>query len=129
MRAGKRHTVLVIDDNDIDRASLTEILTIGGYVVHGMPSPIGATKAARQLNVDAVIIDQNLPAMDGNKLASLFRGSPALRELCVVLISGNDNDVAMRELAKQAQIDGFVSKRTVASDLVPLLRKLLVNKA
>jgi CheY-like chemotaxis protein len=115
--------VLVIDDSDIDRATITELLSAAGCEVHGLPSPIGATRIARQLQVQVVVIDQNLPAMDGSKLAALFHGNPGMRDIRVVLISGNEEQ-HMLDIAKQAQVSAFVSKRELHQKLVPTVKRL-----
>ena len=123
LNAASGPVVLVIDDSDIDRATITDLLAAAGFEVHGLPSPIGATRTARQLQVQVVVIDQNLPAMDGNKLAALFRGNPGMRDIRVVLISGNEEQ-SMVEVAKQAQVDAFVSKRDLHRKLVETVKRL-----
>jgi len=115
--------VLVIDDSDVDRQVMADILTDAGYTVHQLPSPIGATRTARELQVGVVIIDQNLPSLDGSKLAALFR-SAGLAELRVVLISSAD-EVAMLEITRKAKADAFVSKQRMREELVPTVRRLM----
>jgi len=119
--------VLVIDDNDVDREAISECLRAVGLTVHGLPSPIGASRKARELNVTVVIIDQNLPAMDGSRLAALFRGNPQMRNIRLVLVSGNDASV-MAEIMKHAQADAFVSKRDIQRDLAKTVLKLLPSR-
>lgn len=119
-------SVLVIDDNDVDRETMLDLLRKAGFAPHGLPSPIGATRAARDLRARVVVIDQNLPAMDGSKLATLFRGNPGMRNVKVVLISGSD-DAAMAEVARQAQVDAFVSKRNMHHELATTVRRLFVS--
>jgi twitching motility two-component system response regulator PilH len=120
----KAAAVLVIDDSDVDREVMAELLLAAGYQVHTLPSPIGATRLARELRVNAVVIDQNLPAMNGSKLAALFRGTPALRDVRLVLVSGND-EAAMLEVARDAQADAFVSKGKMHRELIPVVKRLL----
>ena len=119
-----RNAVLVIDDSDIDRQVIIDMLNTAGYEAHGLPTPIGATRVARQLNVKVVIIDQNLPAMDGSKLAALFRKNPSMGTIRVVLISGADES-AMQALARDAQVDAFVSKRVLHDELLKTVRRLV----
>lgn len=123
-QATGKTAVLVIDDSDIDRQVIAEMLGNAGFEVHGLPTPIGATRIARQLRVKLVIIDQNLPAMDGSKLAALFRRNPSMASIRVVLVSGGD-EKAMRELAREAQIDAFVSKRMLHDELLNTVRRLV----
>ena len=119
----RNNGVLVIDDSDIDRQVIADILADAGYVVHQLPSPIGATKSARELQVGLVIIDQNLPSLDGSKLAALFR-SAGFAELRVVLISSSD-EIDMLEITRKAKADAFVAKQRMREELVPTVRRLL----
>lgn len=123
-RAGVGQSVLVIDDNDVDREAMAECLRVVGLTVHDLPSPIGATRKARELKVGVVIIDQNLPAMDGSRLAALFRGNPHMRNVRLVLVSSNDATI-MAEIVRQARADAFVSKRDIQRELAKTVLKLL----
>jgi CheY-like chemotaxis protein len=122
--AGASQAVLVIDDNDVDREAIAECLREVGLTVHGLPSPIGASRTARELGVGVVVIDQNLPAMDGSRLAALFRGNPQMRHIRLVLVSGNDANV-MADIVRQSQADAFVSKRDIQRDLAKIVLRLL----
>jgi PleD family two-component response regulator len=121
---GRGLAVLVIDDSDIDRQAISDLLIRAGYDVHALPTPIRATRVARQLNVKVVVIDQNLPAMDGSKLAALFRKNPSMASIRVVLVSGGD-ETAMLALAREAEVDAFVSKRLMHDQLVKTIRRLV----
>jgi CheY-like chemotaxis protein len=118
-----RNVVLVIDDSDIDRQAMADLLTDSGFDVHVLPSPIGATRLARYLEVRVVVIDQNLPAMDGSKLATLFRGNPALSHVRVVLVSGNDERM-MSDIVRNAKADAFVSKKSIHQALASTVKRL-----
>lgn len=120
---GRSASVLVIDDSDIDRQVISDVLANAGYTVHQLPSPIGATRKARDLQVGVVVIDQNLPSLDGSKLAALFRNA-GLSDLRVILTSSSD-EISMLEITKRAKADAFVAKQRLHEDLVETVRRLL----
>jgi DNA-binding NarL/FixJ family response regulator len=120
---GDPNSVLVIDDSDIDRQAIADILERAGFTVHQLPSPIGATRKARELQVGVVVIDQNLPSLDGNKLAALFRNA-GLSDLRVILTSSTD-ELEMLEITTRAKADAFVAKQRMREDLVPTVRRLI----
>jgi CheY-like chemotaxis protein len=124
MRDARGSNVLVIDDSDIDRHVATELLSAAGYLVRELPSPIGATRVAREFNARVVVIDQNLPALNGSKLAALFRSNPALKDVRLVLISSSD-ETEMARLVKEAGADAFVSKSRMHADLVSTVKRVL----
>ena len=121
----KSSTVLVIDDSDIDRQVMLDLLAGAGYDVFDLPTAIGATRAARERGARVVVIDQNLPALNGAKLAALFRSNPNMKDIRVVLISSND-EATMADLVRESRADAFVSKDRMHSDLVPTIKKLLL---
>ncbi len=116
--------VLVIDDSDVDRQVMVDLLTRGGFPVHDLPTAIGATKAAREYGARVVVIDQNLPALNGAKLAALFRSNPNMKDIRLILISSNDEST-MADLVRETRADAFVSKTRMHTDLVPTIRRLL----
>jgi CheY-like chemotaxis protein len=118
--------VLVIDDSEVDRAVIVGMLSEGGYEAHGMPTAIGATRAARQLNAQVVILDQSLPALDGSKLAALFRQNPSTAAIRLVMVSSGDEN-ALTELVREAKVDAFVSKRVMHEQLVSTVRRMVAS--
>src|SRR5262245_45255038 len=120
----KSNTVLVIDDSDIDRQVMVDLVARAGYDVHDLPTAIGATRAAREFGARVVVIDQNLPALNGAKLAQLFRSNPSMRDIKLILISSND-EATMSDLVREARADAFVSKDRMHTDLVPTIRRLI----
>jgi twitching motility two-component system response regulator PilH len=119
------NSILIIDDSDVDRQVMADLLAEAGFSVHELPSPIGATRKARELQVGVVIIDQNLPSLDGSKLATLFRNA-GLADLKVVLVSSAD-EMTMLEITRQAKADAFVAKQRLREELAPTVRKLLAK--
>src|SRR6476620_8546241 len=84
-----RPTVLIVDDHSDFRASARDLLESEGFMVVGEASDgAGALEAAATLRPDVVLLDIQLPDIDGltvaERLASIA-GAPA-----VVLISSRD---------------------------------------
>ena len=109
--------VLVIDDSDIARATMVELLSREGIPTVDLPSPIGATRAILSNNVKVVVVDILMPGMRGDRLAALFRGNPRFRHLGVVLVSGG-GDVELDRLLDESGADAAVPKSNLV-DLVP----------
>jgi CheY-like chemotaxis protein len=79
--------VLVIDDDDVARYVIVDLLKHEGHEVTSLPSPIGATKHIVDQRVDVVVLDLMMPSMRGDKLANLLARNPKLRGLGVVLVT------------------------------------------
>jgi len=65
--AKDRIRVLVVDDDDIVREIMAGDLTDAGCWVESLPTPIGATRAIIENEIDVVVIDVLMPSMRGDK--------------------------------------------------------------
>lgn len=101
--------VLVIDDDDVARSLVCSVLEAAGHETFELPSPIGATRLIQEKRVDAVVIDVVMPALSGDRLATLLRGNPRFKNLGVVLVSGNSG-VQLEDMAQKVKADAVVTK-------------------
>ena len=108
--------VLVIDDDEIARELLASELKQAGVEVLTLQSPIGATRMIQESEVDAVVIDIVMPALRGDRLASLLRHNPRFANLALILISG-DNSVELQQLASAVGADALVNKKFIRGTL------------
>lgn len=118
---------LVIDDDDIAREMLCESLRSGGYEVHDLPSPIGASRAILRNNIDAVVLDVMMPNISGDKLARMLRDAAKGNQLTIILVSSRPIH-ELRELAVTARADGVVPKNRARKDLSPALMRAYRNR-
>lgn len=119
-------TILVVDDSDLARERMSSLLEEAGYRVIALSSPIGSTRAVLENDVRAVVIDVLMPGMRGDRLALLFRRNPRLKDLGVVLVSGESADELLR-LSIESGADAVVAKADL-NDLVPAVRRVLRRK-
>jgi CheY-like chemotaxis protein len=113
-RRGPR--VLVIDDDDVGRTLISEVLLDSCSRVIELSSPIGATQTAVAEQVDVVVLDVEMPNLRGDMLAKLFRKNPRLGHLGVILVSGCRSEELVR-LGNSCDADAVLSKRDVRSQL------------
>ena len=67
------HTILIVDDNDAFRGMLTTVLGLRGYQTLAARSGAEGLKLAAERPVDAVLVDVEMPAMDGLEFCRLLR--------------------------------------------------------
>jgi len=101
---------------------MSRLLINAGLRVVGLASPIGATRAIIDNNVNVVVIDVQMPSIRGDRLAALFRGNPRFRSIGVVLVSG-EGEMELHRLAAEVAADADVSKARM-SELVPAVMRL-----
>ncbi|MFW5920781.1 MAG: response regulator [Polyangiales bacterium] len=115
--------ILVIDDSELARQMLCDLLEGAGHRVVSLPSPIGATRKALHEALTVVVIDVDMPGMPGDKLASLFRQHRRLDHLGIVLVSGT-REAELRDLAERAGADASVPKSRLDTDLTGTVERV-----
>ncbi len=81
------HRVLIIEDNEQNLYLLTFLLTRNGYVVDSaMEGPSGIEKA-RLCVPDLILLDIQLPVMDGYAVAKVLREQPELATVPIVAVT------------------------------------------
>jgi DNA-binding NarL/FixJ family response regulator len=107
-----RTTVLIVDDHDDFRASAGALLDAEGFmVVGGVASGRAAVAAVERLRPDVVLLDIQLPDVDGFAVAGQLaeiRDPPR-----VVLISSREAAAYGPRLAT-ARAQGFLTKRELS---------------
>jgi CheY-like chemotaxis protein len=109
--------VLVIDDDEIAREYMCDVLRKAGFVVDDMPSSIGVTNRVVRDHFHVVVIDVMMPAIRGDKLATLLRKNPQLRNLAVVMVSGAPRE-ELEQLGAEIDPDKVVNKADARTKLV-----------
>lgn len=122
--SGRGQTVLVVDDEDHLRRLLCELLTREGYRVIEARDGGEAITRVDQHAPDIMLLDLNLPGLDGYGVLAQLRSRPDTRQLPVVVLTAKgDEDNEVRVL--QAGADDFLTKPFRARALYARLEKLL----
>lgn len=79
--------VLVIDDDLLVREALKHDLTKLGYAVAVADSGEEGLKLAYKLRPDAILLDVNMPKMDGWRVLSILKDNPLFVQVPVIMIS------------------------------------------
>ena len=104
-----KQTVLMIEDNEQNRYLATFLLEQRGHsVVSSVDGPSGIEEAAR-IHPAIILLDIQLPGLDGYAVARALRRNPALRDTPIVAVTS----YAMpgdREKALEAGCTGYLEK-------------------
>ncbi|MCW3846582.1 response regulator [Sphingomonas sp. LB-2] len=106
---GSRETVLIIEDSVTYREQLKEALEAAGYAVIGASTGEEGLRLAASARPAAVIVDGQLPGIDGGAVTRRIRMDAALRHLpCILLTGSEEREAEVRAL--DAGADAFVRK-------------------
>lgn len=118
------HKVLVVDDSRLMH-SLYECLLPDKDLVHASDGCEALELLERHRDTDLVVLDAEVPEMDGITVLSRLRSEPHLRDIPVLLVTNrNGRDQAQRGM--DAGATAFIAKPFHASDLVNLVEAILL---
>jgi CheY-like chemotaxis protein len=116
--------ILVIDDDDLIIELVRELLADAGHQVRSAGDGEAGLAEAAKAPPALVILDMNMPRMDGYTLAKRLRNNPATRTVKLLALTAHAN-ASEYDDAYKAGCDGFVAKPLDAGRLYEKVKELL----
>ncbi|HUL52353.1 MAG TPA: response regulator [Opitutaceae bacterium] len=101
--------ILHIEDNEQNRYLVTFLLEKSGYEVIAATSGPRGIELASERRPDLIVLDIQLPGMDGYAVARALKADPQLRSIPIVAVTSYAM-VGDREQAIAAGCDGYMEK-------------------
>jgi type II secretory ATPase GspE/PulE/Tfp pilus assembly ATPase PilB-like protein/CheY-like chemotaxis protein len=120
--------VLLVDDEDDLRRVMRDLLEREGYTVQEARDGVQALDQVDRHAPDIIVLDLNLPGLDGYGVLSQLRSRSATRDIPVIVLTAKgdeDNEVRVFELGA----DDFLSKPFRARALPARLEAVLGRRA
>jgi CheY-like chemotaxis protein len=98
--------VLIVEDDDATARALSELLDLEGYGTRRARNGADAIDALRAFTPDVVLVDLQLPVMDGRSFIELYRRRvrPAAS---IIVMSGRSDG---RAIADSVSAEGYIRK-------------------
>lgn len=117
-------TLLIADDESINRTLLRAYLANSGHEIHEAGSGEEALAIASSTAIDLALLDVMMPGMDGFETARRLRSSHADRFMPIVLVTAL-SDQASRRVGLLAGADEFLTKPVDPEELLLRIGNLL----
>ncbi|MDX6497005.1 MAG: hypothetical protein QOG23_265 [Blastocatellia bacterium] len=112
-----RATLLIVDDDRSAREGLRSLFENAGHTTIGVADAPSALRLLHKQMCDLVVLDVELPEVDGLALCRLLRAQPAMTNLPVVVFSADDSEGRKVE-AFSAGADDYIVKPSTPGELV-----------
>ena len=99
--------VAILDDDPLIRMLVEEYLKAFGFEVTAFETPHAALAAMQQTPPDLLVLDLQMPVMNGFQVLTAMRADPATSEIPVLLLSANAGDASTMS---ETQPDRYLSK-------------------
>jgi DNA-binding response OmpR family regulator len=110
-------TLLIVDDDRSAREGLRSIFETAGHRTIAVADAPAALSLLRKRPCDLVLLDVELPDVDGLALCRLLRAQPSLNQLPLVVFSANDSEGRKVE-AFTAGADDYIVKPSTPGELL-----------
>lgn len=116
--------ILVVEDNDQSRRLMAYVLTFYGYDVFEARDGEEGVKIAREQTPELILMDLQMPVMNGLKANNLLKSDPETRHIKIIAVTS----FAMKgdeEKIMAAGFDGYISKPINTRKLPGMVKRLL----
>ncbi len=114
--------ILLVEDNVENAQLFVRILETAGYQVIHKTHGLDGLKAARQETFQAILLDFDLPDMDGSKIGLSLRKT--LKNTPIIALTAKA-DTATRNKARLFGFDAFITKPCIDKDLLGTLQMVM----
>ncbi|RVW07639.1 DNA-binding response regulator [Prescottella agglutinans] len=119
-------TVLVVDDDPDVLASLERGLRLSGFTVRTASDGAVALRVVADTTPDAVVLDMNMPVLDGTGVVTSLRAAGNDVPICVLSARSSVDD---RIAGLESGADDYLVKPFVLAELVARIRAMLRRRS
>lgn len=116
-------TILTIDDSPSIRQMVSMTLSGAGYRVLEAANGLEGYNQATANTVNGVVVDLNMPVMNGLDFLRKFRAHPAGKGVPVILLT-TESDDGLKRQAREAGATGWIMKPFNPAQLLSVMAKV-----
>jgi two-component system, chemotaxis family, chemotaxis protein CheY len=121
-------SILVVDDNRMMRSMVTRAVGMSGLTIANVVEASDGAQALAAMRsqwIDLVLLDINMPVMDGEEFLTQVRADVALRATMVIVVSTESSQPRIARL--KAHGAGFIHKPFRPEQLVAAVDELMAG--
>jgi two-component system cell cycle response regulator DivK len=119
-------SILIVEDNPMNLKLIRDVLKIEGYETLEAESGETGVELARERHPAVILMDVNLPQMDGREAMKILKADASTRQIPIIAVTS----LAMkgdRERLLAAGFDGYISKPIDIKELPRLVESYVAR--
>lgn len=117
-------SILAVDDSPSMRKMVSFTLSGAGYKVVEAVDGVDALEKAEAQQVDLVLVDQNMPRLDGIGLTKKLREHPRYKQTPILILTTESSD-QMKQAGRAAGATGWLVKPFDPNRLIEVIQKVI----
>lgn len=117
-------SVLVVDDNAVDRSRMEKLMSDAGYMVTLAVNGAQVIELAKRIKPSLILMDVNMPEMDGFAATRNLRNDPETKGIPVVLVTSKDQK-ADKAWGQMLGAKGYITKPYTDEQVLDTVRDIL----
>ncbi|MCR4318178.1 MAG: response regulator [Planctomycetes bacterium] len=122
--AFENNKILIVDDDSLIVRTFKIGLSREGYRTFTASTGYDAGFATKEFDPDCILLDINLPDIDGDIVLRRLRQNPDTKHIKVIGVSATSNPERLTAM-ERAGIDGFIPKPAALPELVKTIKRVI----
>jgi two-component system OmpR family response regulator len=123
--------ILIIEDDEYSREAVEHLLKAEGCETRSAAGGVSGYRAARRFSPDVIVLDLNLPDIDGQSVLRKLRANRVLGQVPIIVITGYSRDEIPAGVSSSA--DFCITKPASFDDVIQavfdLLRRVAASRS
>ena len=119
--------ILIVEDNEKNLKLVRDILQVKGYTTIEAGTAEDGIRLAAERKPDLILMDIQLPGMNGIDALKVLRADPALAAIPVIAVTASVMQQDRNQIT-QAGFDGYVGKPLNLKEFLEVVRKILERR-
>jgi CheY-like chemotaxis protein len=102
-------TILVIEDNELNMKLVRSLLKMSSYGMIEAGDAETGIKLAREKKPDLILMDIQLPGMDGLSATKILKADPSLKDTMIIALTSHAMEGDDKKV-REAGCDGYITK-------------------
>lgn len=123
----KKIHILFVDDDELIRRLFGSKIAAAGFEVIYAENGNQGREMARRFHPDLILMDLDMPVMDGTKAISMLKDEPQTSHIPIVLFTNSDLSIEAEKLMKELGVTEYIPKAIEPEKFIGLIKAVLAK--